>query len=172
MYIKLWNIKGLIPWQVLWFLDPRCSIFVTGLLLLCERVCVSFGARVNVLHVSVPGRVWRQEERDARRQQQLVEIHSVKRARRYTEREDNRGCLLGRLRGRGGQWSITNRIHLSAWLIFPIKTAQQGPQQSTSWNRGYFSACLSPGCACVCVCVTCIYSGIWICGLGKHKDLP
>lgn len=112
---------------------------------------MSFGARVNVLHVSVPGRVWRQEERDARRQQQLVEIHSVKRARRYTEREDNRGCLLGRLRGRGGQWSITNRIHLSAWLIFPIKTAQQGPQQSTSWNRGYFSACLSPGCVCVCV---------------------
>ena len=63
----------------------------------------------------------------------------------------------------GGQWSITNRIHLSAWLIFSIKTAQQEPQQSTSWNRGYFSVCLSAGCVCVyesvcvCVCVTCIY---------------
>lgn len=53
----------------------------------------------------------------------------------------------------GGQWSITNRIHLSAWLIFPIKTAQQEPQQSTSWNRGYFSACLSAGCVCICVYV-------------------
>lgn len=50
----------------------------------------------------------------------------------------------------GGQWSITNRIHLSAWLIFPIKTTQQEPQQSTSWNRGYFSACLSAGCVYVC----------------------
>lgn len=49
----------------------------------------------------------------------------------------------------GGRRSITNRIHLSAWLIFPIKTAQQEPQQSTSWNRGYFSACLSAGCVCV-----------------------
>lgn len=60
----------------------------------------------------------------------------------------------------GGQWSITNRIHLSAWLIFPIKTAQHEPQQSTSWNRGYFSACLSAGCVRICVCVTCIYFGV------------
>lgn len=62
------------------------------------------------------------------------------------------GCWGGGLEG-GGQRSITNRIHLSAWLIFPIKTAQQEPQQHTSWNRGYFSACLSAGCVRVCVCV-------------------
>lgn len=69
----------------------------------------------------------------------------------------------------GGQQSITNRIHLSAWLIFPIKTAQQEPQQSTSWNRGYFSACLSAECVCVCVfecapvvCV-CHFASILVC---------
>lgn len=111
-----------------------------------------------------------QEERGERARQQLVEIHNVKRAQRARTTVDaSLAECAERVGGRwgGGGWrgvqrSITNRIHLSAWLIFPIKTAQQEPQQHTSWNRGYFSACLSAGCVCalVCVCVTCLCFGV------------
>lgn len=106
--------------------------------------------------MSVP-RVWRHEERDVPRQQ-LVEIHNVKRAQGASESTTEDASLAEC--EEGGQWSITNRIHLSAWLIFPIKTAQQEPQRSTSWNRGYFSACLSAGCVHLCVSLAYILVGV------------
>ena len=108
-------------------------------------MCLEDGGRRRGMHEGGGSSWWRYTMSS-----ELRESERVRERERERESTTEDASLADGVEG--GQWSITNRIHLSAWLIFPIKTAQQEPQQSTSWNRGYFSACLSAGCVCVCVC--------------------